>query len=175
MGAWIALIALVSLGWANGKAVVPVQPLAAGAPFTFLTQVGSPTDSRDAALAQLAAAGLPQLLKSEGLVLWKFSTWRPRSGGVRAGLTLGLPHDRRPIDRRQEDPERREELRRLVDGARARVTELAGAALGIASEDVTTDERLIETCCGVGCGSCLLVKPQHAPLWAGSGSRPGSR
>ncbi|MBI4349022.1 MAG: hypothetical protein HY553_19445 [Elusimicrobia bacterium] len=175
MGAWILFVLWTPIGWANGKAVVPVQLPAAGARVLPLAPAALPADPRGVALASLADAGLPQLLRSEGLVLWKINAWTPRSGGPRAELTLSLPHDGRPFDRRQADPAREGELRRRVEGARSRVTALAGAALGIAPEDVTTDERLIETCCGMGCGACVLMKPRHAELWTGREARTSSR
>lgn len=113
--------------------------------------------ARDEAAARLSAAGFPEAAGREGLSLWRVLRHRSRSG-EQVHLTLGLPLDGRPFERGSGDPDRVDELKRRVARAEAQLVALAAKALGVAPSAIVLNERLIESCCGVGCEACLVGK-----------------
>lgn len=127
--------------------------------------------ARDAAAAKLKAAGLPELLAEHGLVAWHILPHQSR-GGTRVWVTVSLPRDGEPFEHGGGAPERREQLSRRLETARERATELVARTLGLPADDVSFNERLIESCCGAGCQSCLLTKKEHARAWTGEKARP---
>lgn len=130
--------------------------------------------ARDEVAAKLSAAGLPDMLKEEGLVLWHILPAKTR-GGERLFLTVGLPLDGRPFERGSGAPERRAELERRLAAVEARVVSEAARVLGMPEDMVAVSGRLVETCCGAGCQSCLLTKPEHSQRWTGLPSRSSPR
>lgn len=132
---------------------------------------------RDEALARLVMTPLAAVLADEGLRLWHVLRYTPRSG-EQVHLTLGLPYDREGQDDfgpGRETSARKAELSRRLASAAKRVTQLVAEALGVEAERVVLHERLMETCCGAGCTTCLLTKPEYALRWTGRGPRPGRR
>lgn len=113
--------------------------------------------ARDEAAARLLAEGLPEALRAGGLVLWQIMRTNHRSG-ERVRLTLSLPLNGRPYERGFGDPERQAELSRRLSEAGPRITAMAAEALRVPADSIILQERLIETCCGVGCEACLLKR-----------------
>jgi hypothetical protein len=126
---------------------------------------------RDEMAAKLKEAGLPRLLAEHGLVAWHILPHRSRSG-LRVWLTVGLPREGREFWHGPHDEGRRAELSRRLAEARQRATALVAGALGLPEDDVAFNERLLEGCCGAGCGSCLLMQEEHARPWTGEKARP---
>lgn len=127
--------------------------------------------ARDEAAAALAAAGFPEQLRERGLVLWQLLRAKAR-GGEKAFLTVGLPAEGVPFERGRGNPERRAELDRRLEAARDFIVSEASRLLGMPEDMVSVDARLVETCCGAGCQSFLLTKPEHAERWTGLPPRP---
>lgn len=128
---------------------------------------------RDATVAELRTAGVPAALRSlgapadEGLILWRVMRRTTRGGQDVVDLHLSLPAEPgRPLDL-EPDPVRSAELKRRLDKHGPAVRELVAKALStaekaFAAENVSLDGRLIETCCGAGCGPCLHALPGAA-------------
>jgi hypothetical protein len=127
--------------------------------------------ARDEAAATLAAAGFPERLREHGLVVWQILRAKTR-GGEKAFLTVGLPADGIPLERGSGNPERRAELDRRLEAARDFIVSEASRLLGMPEDMVSVNARLVATCCGAGCQSCLITKPEHAERWTGQKPRP---
>ena len=125
---------------------------------------------RDAIAAKLDAAGFPSRLDAEGLKLWHIISYRGR-GGQQVYFSLGLPSEGDAFTR-EPNAERRAELQRRLDAARCRIVSEAARILDLPETNIGAHERLIENCCGAGCQSCLLTKPEHAERFAGRPVRP---
>lgn len=122
-----------------------------------------------------AVPPLAAVLADEGLRLWHLLRYTQRNG-EQVHLTLGLPYDKEGKDDfgpGRETEGRKAELSRRLAGASERISKLVADALGVEADRVVLHERLIETCCGVGCTTCLLTKPEHARHWTGRELRPG--
>lgn len=127
--------------------------------------------ARDDAADRLEAAGFPAELAAQGLTMWHVLSHTPRSG-EQLHLTFGLPPDGRPFERGGGDPERRAELTRRLKAAEARIVARAAEILGKDPSVFVLHERLVESCCGAGCQSCLLGSPQRAKKWTGLSRGP---
>lgn len=130
---------------------------------------------RDETLARLAETPLASVLDAGGLRLWHVLRYSPRSG-EQVHLTLGLPYDKdgkEDFGPGRETEGRKAELSRRLAGVSERVSKLVAEALGMDPDRVVLHERLLEACCGAGCTTCLLTKPEHARRWTGRDPRPG--
>lgn len=126
--------------------------------------------ARDAAAALLDEAGFRDTLSEHGLILWHILRAKTRSG-ERAFLTVSLPSDERPFALANDSAARQSELERRIALAEKRIVSEAARILGMEEDMVGVSGRLIESCCGAGCQSCLLTKDRHAERWTGQKPR----
>lgn len=147
----------------SGQAGLDLEPVAS--PLRLSRDI-----DRDAIASKLGAAGFPEQLDGDGLKLWHIISYRNR-GGQQVYFSIGLPPGGDAFTR-EPNAERRAELQRRLDAARGRIVAEAARILGLPEANVSAHERLIESCCGVGCQSCLLTKPEHAERFTGRPARP---
>ncbi|MBI3299257.1 MAG: hypothetical protein HYZ75_13900 [Elusimicrobia bacterium] len=123
--------------------------------------------AEESALAKLDAAGFDRELADRGLILWRLLRASKRSG-ERAYLTIGLPPDGRPYDRKEPDPRREKELKTRLEASEKDIAALAARILGLPEENVSVRGDLAESCCGAGCQGCLRADPEQSEKWTDS-------